>query len=591
MSYAIAIPLTLVLGYLAFVLLQLGYWGRLSLLASWDNRVDRALEFATRRHGERELIELTRPLSWSREQHWSAPLILRTVRQLSACWSHLGVSAGDRVAIYKANQFDYFLFSVAALRIGAIAVPINGRIAPDTAASYMERMGVKLLLTDTHGWQKLSNTDSATRFITGLTAVVLTDSDKHLTPSVHSLAALLLEPLPPVPECPRGAADPLYIVHTSGTTGTPKGVILKQEGIAQSLRSIVLFNPISTRDLACFALPLNHQVSHLYLHGMLMMGIHVILDDKLEAKELVSQLHKREPSVFFGFPVTYTRLMESGALDQPLDSVRIWGTTADASHEVQQRAFIAHGSFFTRLGLPWRGSLFVDGLGSSEVGIAALLRITTPWTRHFDRRVGRKTPLGPMIKIADADGVPVPKGQVGRLMIKGKSMFDGYWNAHDVYYASTLDGWWFTGDMVRQGSDGEIVHLDREVDVIHSATGPVYTLPLEEIVLKQSGVLDTCVFGLRPYPNGPEMPAAVVAPQVGADLAEAESLRKSLNAQLPPEQRLDYLWVIDWAEFPMGATGKTLKRRLRERYTPIVQQPHTAITEAAPCEDTALQSA
>ncbi|AWF79671.1 hypothetical protein BTJ40_01835 [Microbulbifer sp. A4B17] len=591
MSYAIAVPLILVLGYLTFVLLRLGYWGRLSLLASWDNRVDQALEFATRRHGDRELIELTRPLSWSREQHWSAALILRTVRQLSACWSHLGVSAGDRVAIYKANQFDYFLFSVAALRIGAIAVPINGNVAPETAIGYMERMGVKLLVTDTSGWQKLTANGAGSTLFSGLTGTVLTDSNNHLAPKVRSLAVLLLEPLAPVPESPRGAADPLYIVHTSGTTGVPKGVILKQEGIAQSLRSIVLFNPISTRDLACFALPLNHQVSHLYLHGMLMMGIHVILDDKLEARELVSQLHNRKPSVFFGFPITYTRLMESGALDQPLDSVRIWGTTADASHEVQQRAFIAHGSFFTRLGLPWRGSLFVDGLGSSEVGIAALLRITTPWTKHFDRRVGRKTPLGPMIKIADADGVPVEKGQVGRLMIKGKSMFDGYWNAHDVYYASTLDGWWFTGDMVRQGSDGEIVHLDREVDVIHSAAGPVYTLPLEEVVLKQGGVLDTCVFGLRPHPEGPEVPAAVVAPQAGVDLTDAESLRQSLNALLPGHQRLDYLWVIDWAEFPIGATGKTLKRRLRERYNPIVQQSRTVITEAASCESKALESA
>ncbi|WP_226647050.1 class I adenylate-forming enzyme family protein [Microbulbifer variabilis] len=595
MTFAIATAVTLLLGYLIFAIVRLGYVGRLSLLATWDDRIDRALEFAAHRHGKRELIELTRPLAWTQQQHWNAPQILDTVKKLSACWHHLGVKEGDRVAIYKANQFDYFLFSVAALRIGAIAVPINGNVAPEVALGYMERVGVTLLISDRSGWQKLGAPGKRKEPMPqSLQRVVLCDAPLHdssQTAQVHSLPALLQEALPAAPECNRGAADPLYIVHTSGTTGVPKGVILKQEGIAQSLRSIVLFNPISTRDLACFALPLNHQVSHLYLHGMLMMGIHLILDDKLEAEELVRQLHERKPTVFFGFPITYTRMMEAGALEQSLDSVRIWGTTADASHEVQQRAFIAQGSFFTRLGIPVRGSLFVDGLGSSEVGIAALLRIATPWTKRFERRVGRKTPLGPMIKIADADGRPVAKGQVGRLMIKGKSMFDGYWNAHDVFYASTRDGWWFTGDMMREGSDGEFVHLDREVDVIHTAGGPVYTLPLEEVILKHEGVLDTCVFGVRPTSDGPEVTAAVVAPQANANLQDAEALRRSLNALLPAEQQLVHLWLIDWQEFPIGATGKTLKRRLRERYNSLLQPSQIATGEEASCRNDAVEPA
>ena len=88
----------------------------------------------------------------------------------------------------------------------------------------------------------------------------------------HGLTALLRQDLRAAPRLERGPADPLYIVHTSGTTGVPKGVILKSEGVAQSLRSIVLFNLVSPRDLASFALPLNHQVSQLYLHGSLLMG-------------------------------------------------------------------------------------------------------------------------------------------------------------------------------------------------------------------------------------------------------------------------------------------------------------------------------
>ena len=593
MSYALIAISLLLLGYLLFAAARLGYIGRLSLLATWDDRIDRALEFAARRHGERKLVELAQPLAWHGEQHWSAPQILDMAKRLAACWHHLGAREGDRIAIYKANHFDYFLFSVAALRLGAIAVPINVNVAPEIAAGYMERMGAKLLVSDSAGWQKLADL-GAGRLPATVEQVVLADAADHSDagrPLLHGLQELLAAELPAAPEPGRGPEEPLYIVHTSGTTGVPKGVILKSEGIAQSLRSIVLFNPVSRRDLACFALPLNHQVSHLYLHGVLLMGVRCIVDSELAAPGLVRQLQRSKPTVFFGFPITYTRLMQAGALDLDLSSVRIWGTTADASHEVQQRAFIPHGSFFTRLGIPKRGSLFVDGLGSSEVGIAALLRIATPWTQKFARRVGRKTPLGPQIKIANADGTPVPRGEVGRLMIKGKSMFGGYWNAHDVFYAATHDGWWFTGDMVRLGDDGELVHLDREVDVIHTARGPAYTLPLEEIVLKQDGVLDTCVFGVRPQPDSAEVPAAVVALRRDAHIDDAETFRCALNQQLPEEQQLAHLWLIDWSEFPIGATGKTLKRRLREEYNNLLQAPREETPEKTPCGVRELQPA
>ncbi|MFV8780963.1 class I adenylate-forming enzyme family protein [Microbulbifer sp. SA54] len=584
-----------VLGYLFFIFVRLGFIGRLALLARWDDRVDSVLEYAAHRHGDRKLVELAQPLSWSDKKQWSAMDILAVANRISACLHHLGVNEGDRVAIYKSNQFDYFIFSVAALRIGAIAVPINVNVAADIAAGYMERVGVKLLMSDAGGWEKLANLGKEFPFAS-LRQMVVVDQLEHCEQAPvwqHALADLLAADLSPAPMRRRGAADPLYIVHTSGTTGVPKGVILKQEGIAQSLRSIVLFNPVSPRDLACFALPLNHQVSHLYLHGVLLMGVPCVLDGEMTADGLMQLLRRRKPSIFFGFPITYTRLIEAGVTDLDLECLRIWGTTADASHEVHQRALLPHGSFFKRIGLPFRGSLFVDGLGSSEVGIAALLRITTPWTKKFGRRVGRRTPLGPQIKIADAMGNPVAQGEVGRLMIRGKSMFGGYWNAHDVFYSATRDGWWFTGDMVRLGDDGEVVHLDREVDVMHTARGVVYTLPIEEIVLKHPAVLDTCVFGVCPEKGAQEVPAAVVALRSEAQTTDPQALHNELNQLLSQSQHLAHLWVIDWQAFPIGATGKTLKRQLRERYSDLLQaaqQIPSRDREYTPCDVSELHS-
>ena len=573
MNYlALLVVLLALMAYAVFVFIRLGFPQRLVQLWNMPASLSGVLEQASRKHGDRVLIELQQPLAWAGPASacWSAPQILAATGKLASVWRMLGVARGERVAIYKANQFDIFLFSSAAIRLGAVATPINANVAGATAARYMETMGASMLVTDQAGYARLF-CDPAVTAPAGLRQVVISDAAPGSPAKAAqgsapaSLAALMELALPQAPMVELGGEDPVYIVHTSGTTGTPKGVILASRGLVQSLRSALLFNFVSRRDVVYLALPLNHQVAQLYLHGVLLMGVRCLLNLDFDGPRILQTLQARRPSVFFAFPITYTRMMAAGAAALPLDSVRIWGTTADASHEVQQRAFLGKGRFFTELGIPKRGALFVDGLGSSEVGIAALLRIATPWTTRFERRVGRPMPFGPKLKIADAAGLPVARGAAGLLMIKGACMFAGYWNAHATLYAASRDGWWFTGDVVRQDGRGEFVHLDREVDVMHGPDGPVYTLPMEEIVLQYPGVLDTCVFAIGDG-AGSDRPAAVVALCDDAAPIAPEALRAALNARLPAREQLHYLWVVPWSEFPIGATGKTLKRLLRHSY-------------------------
>lgn len=580
------------LAYLAFVLVRLGVPQRLALLLRMPADLSTALEDADRRYGERPLIELQYPLEWSGASgtSWSARRILATCGRLSAVWKQLELKTPERLAIYKANQFDLFLFSASAIRTGAIAAPINCNVAPAVAARYLEYIGARILVTDRVGYANLYDDPAITPPST-VGTVVITDAgafaEMRNPVQVLSLPTLLAQNLPAPAPVMRGPDDALYIAHTSGTTGIPKGVILESRGIIQSLRSALLFNFVSRRDVAYLALPLNHQVAQLYLYAVVMMGIRTILNLDFDPRRILGTIEQQRPSLFFGFPITYTRMMESGSDARSLDSVRVWGTTADASHEVQQRAFVGKGCFFSHLGLPLRGALFVDGLGSSEVGIAALLRIVTPWTKTFGRRVGRRTPFGPKLRVVDADGVDVPRGQPGRFMIKGPCMFGGYWNAHDTLYGASRDGWWFTGDIVRQEQDGEFSHLDREVDVMRTRRGPVYTLPIEERVLMAPGVLDTTVFAVRDE-HGYDQPAAVVALRKGSKERAVHVLQAELNALLHEAERLQYVWVIPWEDFPIGATGKTLKRMLRETYGEIARaaQPDTQQAAEA-CEQPA----
>jgi long-chain acyl-CoA synthetase len=146
--------------------------------------------------------------------------------------------------------------------------------------------------------------------------------------------------------------------------------------------------------------------------------------------------------------------------------------------------------------------------------------------------------------------------------VKGRTVFAGYWGQPALTLAAFRDGWFFTGDVARYASDGHIVQLDREVDVIHTSNGPAYSLPIEETIHKHPAVFDVCVYGAR-QPDGTQAPAAAIALRPGFDVS-AEALRDELNAHLAPADRLRDLAIMEWADFPVGITGKTLKRVFRE---------------------------
>lgn len=565
--------------YAAYVVRELGIVQRLGCMRHASGPHVHILARAAHTDPDRTLIELDAPLGWARpgslpggdSRLWSARAIHEVVCELAGVLAARGVSTNDRVAIHKDNAFDIFLFAAASNWVGAVAAPVHANLDPSIAAPYIGRLGASLLVTDRAGLNRL---DAEGLERCGVRSVIVVDAASHearTTPGgmrIEPLCTLLRGSAPQTQPARSGRDDIAFIFHTSGTTGVPKGVMVAAGGLAEALRSVLKFNLVSRSDHAYFALPLNHQVAHLYLYAVILLGLRTCLGTRMDPAHALDTIEQRKVTAFFGFPITYTRLMALGACDRNLSSVRIWGTTADASHEVHQRAFVRHGSFFRRLGIPRDGAVFVDGLGSTEVGIAALLRLVTPWTRKFGRRVGRPTPGGPQVKVVDDAGLPVARGRPGRLMIKGPAMFRGYWNADDLLLQATRDGWWFTGDIVMQLPAGDFVHLDREVDVIEGPAHRSYTLLIEELILNHPAVLDASVFGVASA-DGHAVPAAVVALHPGSPPDIAARLQAEWNAALPTADRLAFVWFESWASFPLGATGKTLRRKLRERFAAL----------------------
>jgi acyl-coenzyme A synthetase/AMP-(fatty) acid ligase len=582
-----------VVAYVVFVAWRLGLHQRLPL-ALRPISLERIPDRAARRFGDRPLFTCDCPVSWRvpalagrypDDTNWSASRVLHTAGHLANMLrERLDVRPGERVAVLKKNHFDVHLLIAGIVRAGGIACPLNGHFEAANVGPYLENLGAKVLITDSATLTRLMF--QGARFGPVSTVVI---AERRIREAVDpdDVAARWLragelpvrvvwieEALAGVQEItaphPRGAADPVYLVHSSGTTGFPKAVILRNGAQSHAVRGWLCYVHLSrTRDRGYVAVPNNHQAVILTFNSSLLLGLPVHWDSSyglpgFDPDGVIATLARDRFTGYFGFPITYTQMKEIDFAQHDLSRMRFWASTADASHAAIQRRFVTVGGAFRSFGIPVDGSVYLDAQGSSEVGTPSVLRYVTPFTKKFDRRIGKpgSTPFGPRVRVS-TNGTAVRRGEVGRLEVKGRTVLNAYWNNHDLTYEAIRDGWFFTGDVARQGRDGHLIQLDREVDVIHTAHGPVYSLLIEEVIHQHPAVFDACVYGQR-LADGTQSPAAAVALRKHSTVT-AEQLRTAVNARLSARGQLSRLDLLDWNEFPIGLTGKTLKRVFRAR--------------------------
>src|SRR5262245_42320228 len=152
-----------------------------------------------------------------------------------------------------------------------------------------------------------------------------------------------------------------------------------------------------------------------------------------------------------------------------------------------------------RGGLRWgwrrrRGSLFLDSYGSTEIGAGGILQVWVPGSTPEPCIQGKPLPPQFAFRIVSERWEDLPRGEAGRILVKSSTHFAGYWNNHDAWSESRIDGWWWGGDVGRVDAKGRLLFLDREVDVVRTRRGKVYTLPVEEALLADDRVMEAAVF-------------------------------------------------------------------------------------------------
>jgi 3-aminoavenalumate diazotase len=514
-------------------------------------------------HACRTAADLDRPALY----HWpgtteSVDIKPYTLRQLRAMvlrcvnWyqSH-GVRPGTRVGVYTADGLLGLVQHIAITSLGGATVLANPKMAPDVAARYFRQTETEMVTGDTEA-----------------RAMV----EKGTPASLDSISY-------------RHRPDDLVLIsHSSGTTGVPKPASFTHKGFFVGKRERLWNFPSRRTDRLLTGLPHSHSAGISYLSLVLMLGLPTLMIDDRSGAAMAKAMNEFLPTIVLGFPLSLAELPIAELSAAAAGNVHTWMGMGDASHERHIRPLVALGgqpeSAGNTGGGP-AGSAYIDGFGSSEMGMVLFKAVHTATSSNYGRFVGKPVPVVRKAAVLDEAGNELPAGEAGLLGVRTPSVTPGYVNAPELTDNARRNGYFLTGDVVRRDEEGNFYQLDRTPDVITTADGPVYSLPMEEAMLTATLALDASVVAVDdPSAPGKSRPAGVVLFGDEEPAPSADEILARCNRALAEHGLTELAALIvaaDRDDLPVGVTGKVLKRVLRDRHRTLLSRPPAAGTALA----------
>jgi malonyl-CoA/methylmalonyl-CoA synthetase len=444
--------------------------------------------------------------------------------RLATSLRHRGLVPGDRVAVYLANRVEFVDLFLACVRAGLVLVPIN--------VLYRERE-IAHIVADCEPRLVVTTAANGGLFPAGVEVV---DVDEL---SAEAEQSIVTAHRPPI-----DGDAPAAIVYTSGTTGRSKGAVLTHNNLAANATALVTCWRITSDDRYLAALPLFH------VHGLgngvcswLVSGCRMRLVERFEAARALEWFRDFTPTLFFGVPTIYVRLLEV-----PPDEARDIGR--------RMRLFVSGSAPLPAHVL----ESFRDQFGHTileRYGMTETLMLTSNLYQG-DRRpgtVGYPLP-GVSMSIRDSSGTPLPAGEVGQVWVKGPTVFSGYWRNPEATVAAFHDGWFATGDLGEFDDDGCLTLRGRATELIISGGFNIYPREIEELLLEQDGVREAAVIGAPDERRG-EVPVAYVVTDAGVDV---DRLRERCVQSLASFKAPRAIVRVD--TLPRNAMGKLQKHLL-----------------------------
>ncbi|AJT66425.1 3-propanoyl:CoA ligase [Streptomyces lydicus] len=522
--------------------------------------IPRLVRAAAERYGSQEaVVEGRTRISY-------AELGERVTRAAAACIAS-GVAPGDRVAVWAPNTLDWIVSALGAVTAGAVLVPVNTRFKGAETAYVLRRTRARLLfVTGTFlGTSYVASLRRAAEEGTGpgplpglphleRIVVLSDDAPADFTTWKDFLAAGASVPAAAVAtraDAIRSDA-PSDIVFTSGTTGHPKGAVITH---AQTLRAYAVWSDLTglrQGDRYLIVNPFFHTFG--YKAGIiacLLRGATMIPQPVFGVETALANIAAERISVLPGPPTLHQQI-----LDHP----------ARALHDLSALRLVVTGAavvpleLVERLRSELKISTVLTAYGLSESsGIVTMCRRGDP-PDVIAATSGRAIP-GTEVRVVDAAGCPAAPGDPGEVLVRGYHIMSGYFeDPAGTARALTPDGWLRTGDVGILDADGNLRITDRIKDMFIVGGFNAYPAEIEQLLGRHPDIADVAVIGI-PDPRLGEVGKAYAVRRPGSSLTAddliAWSRREMANYKVPRE-------VEFVRELPRNASGKVVKRRLRE---------------------------
>jgi acyl-coenzyme A synthetase/AMP-(fatty) acid ligase len=472
------------------------------------------------------------------------------VRARAATLHALGIGRRDPVAVSASGGADVLLTFFALSRLGAIPALLNAKVPPDLAALFLSRLRAVAFIADTARRTELAGHDI------GIPTVL----------EIEGLGAG--DPAAAPPAYRHHSDDPVAITHSSGTTGVPKAVVHSHESMYAAIRHRLRMPKAQGSERMLSALPVPHVATLIAVNLALSNQSELLVLSGQTGPAVLDTIETWRPTGVLGFAATWADLAHHDLSARDFGSVALWWNTGDCAHEAHIRRLVAVGNrvVATSEGRVTRpGSMFIDGLGSSEMGHSHFFITHTPETRRYGRCVGRPHTFADL-KVFDPDGNELPVGEVGELGTRSPTLALGYWNDSVTTFRTRLRGYFLTGDLVYRDADGYFYHLDRLVDSVELDGGKrLFTAMSEERILAScQDIVDCTVSAVRE--DGKVVTDVLLQLAADADPSADADRTVRVLAALDPDvaATVRQVAVVADESIPHGPTGKVRKFRLRE---------------------------
>jgi long-chain acyl-CoA synthetase len=471
-----------------------------------------------------------------------------------------GLGQGDRIAVAMRNYPEWPLVFWAAMAAGLVVVPLNAWWTAGEMRYAIEDSDARLLIADGERMEVLGDS-LAELSLRGVIAVRHPGEPAEGGERWEDLRGEL-DLDAPFPEVEVAPDDDATILYTSGTTGTPKGAIGTHRNHVTNLMNTALNGalglamagetPPEDQPVYMTTFPIFHIAGQTGLQFAALSGSKLVLLYRWDTTKALELIERERVGSMAAVPKTVRRLLDSPEL---------------ARRDVSSLAALASGGapvppdLIRRIDRQFSSAVApANGYGLTETTSAVVINSGEEYVEKPDS-VGRPV-VGADLRVVDpARGEDVPAGQVGELWVRGPNIVRGYWNKPEETAESFTDGWFHTGDLGYVDEDGLVYVVDRLKDVVIRGGENVYCAEVEAVLFEHPAVDDVAVIGLPDELLGEEVAAIVnLKPEASAG---GEELRTHAGGRLA-RFKVPGVIVVRDAPLPRTATGKVLKRELRE---------------------------